>query len=120
MEEAVEYMDTEGSEDVSKGARLFDPAELLSMTSGGFAACLQVSWGKKLAIFDSGFVGIVPGHAGVGDQAAILLGCCLPLIVRSGRGGTYRLIGESYVHGVSEGELFDAGKTPRTELLALE
>lgn len=103
----------------SEGVRLFDPAEILSMTDGGFRACLQLAWGKRLAILDSGFVGLVPGHAQIGDAAAILFGCSLPLILRRDALETYRLVGESYIHGASEGELFDAPQAPETVCFAL-
>jgi hypothetical protein len=102
MDDEVSTFETS---EAAPDSRLFDPSEMLSMTSGGFKACLQVSWGKRLAILDNGYVGIVPGHAVVGDYIAILLGCSLPVVLRKGEEDS-QLLGECYFYSLSEGELW--------------
>jgi hypothetical protein len=77
---------------------------MLSMTLDGFRAAVQVSWGKRFAILDSGHIGIVPQHAAVGDELVVLLGCTMPLVLRRVGESNHALIGESYVHGVMDGE----------------
>lgn len=84
---------------------LFCPHEMLGMTVDGFRSCLQVSWGKRMAIFDSGHIGIVPQNSTVGDNVVIALGCSMPLITRMTDEECGMLIGESYIHGVMDGQL---------------
>jgi hypothetical protein len=86
---------------------MFSPAEILNMTMDSFQSCIEVSWGKRLAILDSGFIGIVPGESDIGDALYIFMGCSLPLVIRRGNSSHHRLVGESYFHGVTEGELMD-------------
>lgn len=85
----------------------FSPPEMLSMTLDGFRSCIQVSWGKRFAILDSGHIGIVPQHALVGDMVAIVLGCTMPLVLRPTNVMSANFVGESYIHGVMDGELMD-------------
>jgi hypothetical protein len=91
----------------------FNPAEGLGMEEGAFASCLLVSWGKRLAIFDTGFIGIVPPQSQLGHSGYVLFGCSMPVILHEQAKGVskrYRLVGECYVHGLSEGELFTNGE----------
>lgn len=98
---------------------LFSPAEMLSMTVGSLRTCLEVSWGKRLAILDTGFIGIVPAESIVGNHVCVLKGCTLPLVVRQISEECYKLLGESYFHGVCEGELTDT-KFERYEIFKFE
>jgi hypothetical protein len=85
--------------------RMFSPAEMLNMTTNTFRSCLEVCWGKRLAVLDSGFIGLVPAESKKGDMVYVFMGCSLPLIVRRGNSSYHTLVGESYFHGVTEGEL---------------
>lgn len=87
--------------------RLFSPAEMLNMTNNAFRSRLEVSWGKRFAVLDSGFIGIVPSESKAGDMVYVFMGCSLPLIVRKGNSSHHILVGESYFHGVTEGQLVD-------------
>ncbi|KAF2175300.1 hypothetical protein K469DRAFT_611184, partial [Zopfia rhizophila CBS 207.26] len=51
----------------------------------------------------SEFIGLVPVAAQRGDVIAILFGCHFPIDPRP-CGGSYRVVGECYVHGLMEGE----------------
>lgn len=75
------------------------------MTTDTFRSGLEVCWGKRLAVLDSGFIGIVPGGSEKGDIAYVFMGCSLPLIVRKGEPSHHLLVGESYFHGAAEGEM---------------
>ena len=88
---------------------MFSPAEMLNMTENALRSCIEVSWGKRLAILDSGFIGIVPSDSKEGDAACILIGCSLPLVLRKSNSSYHELLGESYFHGVTEGELMGTG-----------
>ena len=63
---------------------------------------------RRLAITAKGYFALVPAESKVGDKVAILKGGKLPLIMRA-KGNVYRLIGESYVHGIMNGEAWDRG-----------
>ncbi|KAH8597879.1 heterokaryon incompatibility protein-domain-containing protein [Bisporella sp. PMI_857] len=84
---------------------LFSPPDMLSMTLDGFRACLQVSWGKRLAILDSGHIVVV------------VLGCSMPLVLRPIDASRVNFIGESYFHGIMKGELMEK---PDVKTLVME
>jgi hypothetical protein len=66
--------------------------------------------GSQLATTERGYLGLVPEEAKVGDVVCCLLGSGVPFILRevnTGRGGEqrcFRLVGESYIWGLMEGE----------------
>jgi hypothetical protein len=66
---------------------------------------------KPLDATDRHFVGLIPQNARVGDQICILYGCSVPVVLRKYKaldGNFYwRLVGDAYVHGVMDGELFE-------------
>jgi hypothetical protein len=96
---------------------LFVPHEMLSMTEAAFRSTIQVAWGKRFAILDSGHFSLVPKQAAAGDCVAIMLGCTMPIVIRPRNGSTYTVVGESYVHGAMTGELVEDSVS---EILVLE
>jgi hypothetical protein len=52
-----------------------------------------------------------------GDVIAVLLGGTVPFLLRED-GHNYRLIGDCYVHGIMDGELFTLD--PKTEILVIK
>ena len=65
--------------------------------------------GRRFYRSHKGYMGLAPDIARAGDKICLVLGCCTPLIIRGG-GPNFSLVGESYVHGVMDGELMsDAG-----------
>jgi Heterokaryon incompatibility protein (HET) len=59
-----------------------------------------------------GYVGLGPVDLQVGDMICILLGVNVPFIVRpvdvpDGGEGTYRIVGEAYVHNIMDGEFME-------------
>ena len=60
--------------------------------------------GRRFYKSHKGFMGLAPDIAQEGDKICLVLGCCTPLIIRGG-GPNFSLVGESYVHGVMDGEL---------------
>ena len=93
---------------------VFSPMHTLNMSAEEFKACIQVSWGKRLAVLDTGYLGIVPNYCVIGDFASVLLGCTLPVMLRkvevndnqfSFEPVKYSFVGESYFYGIAEGEL---------------
>ena len=51
-----------------------------------------------------GYFGLCPPETKAGDFICILYGCSVPVVVREEKDGHVRLIGESYVHGMMDGE----------------
>jgi hypothetical protein len=67
--------------------------------------------GRQLMFGSDGYIGIVPRLAREGDLICILLGCHSPIVLRPAAGDNnsndssmFRVVGESYVLGLSEGE----------------
>jgi hypothetical protein len=52
---------------------------------------------------DVGKMGIGPAHIKLEDQICLLMGCDIPIILRS-EGDHFLLVGEAYVHGFMQGE----------------
>ena len=54
----------------------------------------------------SNHIGVGVRGAREGDQICILLGCNTPMVIRADSNGRYKIIGESYVSGLSRNEAF--------------
>jgi hypothetical protein len=76
------------------------------MTVEDYRSCLQISYGQRFSILDSGHIGIVPGYSKVSDAVFVVLGCSVPLVMRQDSIGK-TLVGESYIHGAMNGESLD-------------
>ena len=48
---------------------------------------------------------LVPENAEIGDWVCVFAGCQVPLVIRSAGNGKWVLIGDSYVHGLMNGEV---------------
>jgi hypothetical protein len=66
--------------------------------------CMLPISGKKFIKCDKGYIGIAPPLTQPGDQVCVLLGCKAPMILRPMEDGSFILVGESFVHGLSKGE----------------
>lgn len=61
--------------------------------------------GKQIFHGSDGSIGIAPRFAQINDSICVLLGCNAPMVLRqSGEGAIFRIVGDSYVLGLSEGE----------------
>ncbi|KAJ3548728.1 hypothetical protein NM208_g870 [Fusarium decemcellulare] len=68
----------------------------------------HVSWSRRLFVTNAGFMGLAPPSAQPGDVVVLLSGGRVPFIVRKGAADSseyYRIVGETYVHGIMDGEL---------------
>lgn len=61
---------------------------------------------RRLVITAKGFMGLVSRSGEVGDEVWILRGARVPFILRRLETGTYQLLGEVYLHGYMNGEVF--------------
>jgi hypothetical protein len=82
-----------------------------------YVARLRVISQRRFVVLDSGHMGIVPNHAVVGDQVTILLGCSVPILIRAVDKAHTLVIGESYFHGVMDGESMKNGVVERVTLI---
>lgn len=64
---------------------------------------------RRIGMTENGYMGLLPGIAEVGDHVALFEGGKLPLIIRP-NGSDWELIGDSYIHGITKGELWDVEK----------
>jgi hypothetical protein len=62
--------------------------------------------GRKLCTTRTGYVCLMPETVQRGDLLVILLGCNFPVLLRP-FGEMYRVVGECYVYGLMEGEIFE-------------
>jgi hypothetical protein len=54
-------------------------------------------------------IGLGPKNMAIGDCLVLLMGGKVPFVLRP-RGDVFELVGECYVHGAMQGELFDVNK----------
>jgi hypothetical protein len=68
---------------------------------------------RRLSTTECGRIGMMPDRACKGDTIAILFGCSVPVILRriGGEKDEYQFIGEAYVHGCMNGEVFGSRET---------
>ncbi|CAJ2511112.1 Uu.00g067370.m01.CDS01 [Anthostomella pinea] len=64
---------------------------------------------RRFLVTEKGYMGLGPRDSRVGDHVLVLQGHRAPIVARR-RGDRWRTVGESYVHGIMEGEAFDQGK----------
>jgi hypothetical protein len=113
INDAVSISTTTSTED----GLLFSPPEMLSMSIDGFRATIEVCWGKRFAILDSGHIGVVQQHALIGDIVAVVLGCTMPLVLRRIDGCRASFVCESYFHGGMDGEVMETDYTVESIIL---
>ncbi|KAL9111612.1 MAG: hypothetical protein Q9187_007894 [Circinaria calcarea] len=59
---------------------------------------------RRFSITEKGFMGLVPNCAEVGDRIFIPVGSKVPLVLRAKNDNTFLLVGETYIHGIMDGE----------------
>jgi hypothetical protein len=72
-----------------------------------FEAMCLTSAGRKFAITEKGYMALVPPLSQVGDKVCILFNMDVPFILRQVPESVsmhYQIVGESYVHGIMDGE----------------
>ena len=65
--------------------------------------------GRQLFLTAKGRLGLGPAGLQRGDTLAVIYGAEIPFVFRKNSNGQYRLIGESYVDGVMDGEVLEMG-----------
>ncbi|KAF5712164.1 heterokaryon incompatibility (het-6OR allele) [Fusarium mundagurra] len=59
---------------------------------------------RRVFLTDEGYLGLAFSSALEGDSVWVVSACPVPLVMRPRGDGTYQMIGDSYVHGIMEGE----------------
>ncbi|KAH6676780.1 heterokaryon incompatibility protein-domain-containing protein [Halenospora varia] len=65
-----------------------------------------MAYGRRMARTEKGFLALVPSNAEMGDSITLCKGGQTPLVLR-GQKKCWELIGDSYVHGIMNGEAFN-------------
>lgn len=65
---------------------------------------MQVMAWRRLITTNEGYMGLAPAASRAGDLFAIVPGCDIPLVLRQ-EGDCFRVLRESYVHGLMSGEI---------------
>jgi hypothetical protein len=83
--------------------------ELAASRSPKYQRSLSVAqrscYGRRQFFTENGYMGIGPAAMREGDLVCVLWGGCVPYILRpTDTDNTYKLVGESYVHGIMNGE----------------
>ena len=64
---------------------------------------------RKMIRTINGYIGLVPATAQPGDSVVLFQGGNVPYLIRSHENG-FLLVGECYIHGAMQGELWDSSK----------
>ncbi|KAF2667369.1 hypothetical protein BT63DRAFT_426260 [Microthyrium microscopicum] len=75
--------------------------------------------GRRLAVTDKGWLGLVPEETTGGDIIAVLGGCGFPVVLRPVADG-WRYVGECYVDGLMDGEAVEGMERGEYELVDLK
>lgn len=70
-----------------------------------YVACAQH---RRMGRAANGWLCLLPENSRVGDSIILASGGRVPLIVRATDDGYYTFIGEAYIHGIMDGEAYDA------------
>jgi hypothetical protein len=70
--------------------------------------------GRRLAVTDKSYVGLVPTATQRGDKVSVLYGFAVPFILRR-KAGHYILVGDYYIHGLMQGEVFKWENPPELQ-----
>ncbi|KAL7625002.1 hypothetical protein AAE478_004216 [Parahypoxylon ruwenzoriense] len=71
---------------------------------------VSMSYGRSMFVSKDGYIGLGPSGIHVGDCLAFLEGGRAPYVLRR-RDIYYELVGDCYIHGVMQGEIFDSTKS---------
>ncbi|KAH6984253.1 heterokaryon incompatibility protein-domain-containing protein [Ilyonectria sp. MPI-CAGE-AT-0026] len=64
---------------------------------------LNKSSGRALVESEEGYIGLCPAETQKGDIIVVFLGCESPIALRPQGGGSYKVMGECYIHGLGDG-----------------
>ena len=77
-----------------------------------FTSRLEQTGGRRLVRTQAGYIGLAVHGAEVGDYVALFKGARMPFVIRSDP-DHWRLVGDSYIHGVMNGESWQVDRCER-------
>jgi hypothetical protein len=77
--------------------------------------CRAIAGKRKIFVTSKGHFGAGPISMEIGDQVALLSGLTMPLILREAA-PHYEVVGEAYVHGAMQGELWPENESHLLQL----
>lgn len=93
-----------------------DANEDIDWMEGYPCSPLLVMSSRLLYATANGRIGVGPKDLCIGDQVWIVPGSTIPFILRPVSGGRYRIVGETYVHGVMFSEAVPKGEFELTDI----
>ncbi|PMD20424.1 hypothetical protein NA56DRAFT_704766 [Hyaloscypha hepaticicola] len=69
---------------------------------------------RRYFISKKGYLGLGPLGSKAGDLVVILFGLDMPFVLRPEDEGQYRIIGETYLHGIMDGEFMSQNPPAET------
>lgn len=86
------------------------------------AELMRVASSRSLIITEKGFIGVAPMDTRPGDVVCVVRGYHMPIVIRpvEAKQGVYRLIGNSYVHGIMDGSFARAASRREVKKLEIE
>jgi hypothetical protein len=76
---------------------------------------------RILTVTSQGHIGMAPCRARKGDSICVLLGCSIPVVLRKRNDDpSYEFIGEIYLHGFMDGEIFEEVDSKKREVESFE
>ena len=86
--------------------------EMMPSASQYFAAVSRVLLGRTFMASATGLMCLGPSETQPNDAIFVVLGSDVPFILRPIENGDFTFVGECYVHGIMDGELFKTGPDP--------
>ncbi|XP_014554397.1 hypothetical protein COCVIDRAFT_28549 [Bipolaris victoriae FI3] len=75
---------------------------------GAFSEMIPHTKGRRLGRTRSGWLCLLPAHVQAGDKLILLKGANVPFVVRQRKDGYWLIVGDAYVHGIMQGQAYDA------------
>lgn len=98
----IEALRSEASEVFGVVAGMGKSSNIGTFATQAMTACAV----RKFAVTEKGYIGLVPNCATIGDSIYVFSGVTVPFIVRQKDTESYLLVGEAYIHGIMEREVF--------------
>lgn len=91
-----------------EGRSLDEAASEVVKNVGAFLRNIKISMHMRLFRTGNNLLGMGPRNVAEGDEVWLLQGARVPFVLRPNlENGRYRLIGQSYVHGIMHGEALE-------------
>ena len=80
-----------------------------------FAAISRVLYGRTFMASTTGLMCLGPEETQAEDVIFVAMGADVPFVLRPQEDGNFKFVGECYVHGIMDGELFRSEANPTVQ-----